>query len=315
MSESGSFDPGPWRGNEHNFERARERYDRHVGRSYQAAVSANVSAQDLIPATITTQSKSALVLACDATYSMEDWTATIFSKFPYLEIEGKEYLGRDTEISVAAIGDAGYDKYALQIRPFDKGLNLKKRLEELIIESGGGPGHQESYELAALYYARNLEMPNVEKPVFIFIGDEAPYDVVNRQQARTWAKVNLSTKMNSEEAISELKNKFSVYLIRKPYRKSIASGIGVEDQLIQQQWESYLGEDHIAVLPDPNRVVDIIFGILAKETSRVDYFREEIEQRQIKAEDITDKIAGKRKVEAVYRALASIYGKKYEVGT
>jgi hypothetical protein len=41
-----------------------------------------------------------------------------------------------------------------------------------------------------------------------------------------------------------------------------------------------VGLDNVAFLPDPNRVVDVIFGILAKETGRVDYFKDELTGRQ-----------------------------------
>ena len=41
-----------------------------------------------------------------------------------------------------------------------------------------------------------------------------------------------------------------------------------------------LGADHISMLPKPDRVVDVIFGILAKEKDRVDYFKKEITGRQ-----------------------------------
>ena len=52
------------------------------------------------------------------------------------------------------------------------------------------------------------------------------------------------------------------------------------DKKIQKQWESYLGADHVSILPEPRRVVDVILGILAKETSMVDYFVKELVERQ-----------------------------------
>ena len=59
---------------------------------------------------------------------------------------------------------------------------------------------------------------------------------------------------------------------------------------------SLVDEEHIAYLPEPERVVDVIFGILAKETDRVAYFREELEGRQ--RDD---------QVKTVYKSLASIH--------
>ena len=170
MSEAGDFDPGPWQG--HDFKSAKKKYDVHVGRSYQDAVKKKVNPNDLVPSTIATDSKAPLVVACDVTGSMGESPATIFSKCPYLDLEGKEYLGDDMAISFAAVGDAYSDQYPLQVQPFDHGLKLKKCLKELIIEGGGGGQSKESYELAALYYARNVDMPNAINPIFVFIGDE-----------------------------------------------------------------------------------------------------------------------------------------------
>ena len=68
------------------------------------------------------------------------------------------------------------------------------------------------------------------------------------------------------------------------------------DKKIYNQWESYLGADHIAILPEAGRVVDVIFGIFAKETDRVDYFKEEIEGRQ-----------KPNQIAAAYKSLRSIH--------
>jgi hypothetical protein len=91
-----------------------------------------------------------------------------------------------------------------------------------------------------------------------------------------------------------------VYLIRKPYEQSGDSRSSL-DSSIQSQWEKMLGADHIAILPEAGRVVDTIFGILAKETDRVEYFREELEGRQL-----PDK-GGKKKVDQVYKSLETIH--------
>ena len=172
MSEAGDFTPGVWAG--YDFSSARKKYDVHVGRSYGDAVAKRKKATDLVPASLTTNSESPLVIACDVTGSMGEWPAVIFSKLPYLELEGKEYLGPTMEISFAAIGDAYCDQYPLQVRPFTSGTDLKSQLEELVIEGGGGGQACESYELAALYYSRNVGMPNAIKPIFVYIGDEPP---------------------------------------------------------------------------------------------------------------------------------------------
>jgi len=278
MSESGDYNPGPWRG--YDFDDARKVYDRHVGRSYNDAVRSNRDADSLVPKSISTKSESPLVIACDVTGSMGEWPVTMFSKLPYLELEAKEYLGNTMKISWAAIGDAYTDTYPLQVRKFTSGRGLEKELKSLVIEGRGGNQKRESYELTALYYARKVNINNAINPVFIFIGDEALYENVNKSQARKWAHTVTPDKMTSEDAIDELKRKWSVYLVRKPYQSIRGGLLSSIDEKIQSQWENYLGEDHVALLGDPHRVVDVIFGILAQHTSRVPYFRDELTQRQ-----------------------------------
>ena len=57
-----------------------------------------------------------------------------------------------------------------------------------------------------------------------------------------------------------------------------------------------LGAEHIAMLPSADRVVDVIFGILAQEKNRVDYFRKELEGRQRPDQ-----------VDTVYKSLKTIH--------
>jgi len=278
MSESGDYDPGPWRG--HDFSSARRHYDVHVGRSYDDAVSSGKSRNDLVPKSISTDSESPLVIACDVTGSMGEWPATIFSKLPYLEHEAKDYLGKGTEISFAAVGDCHSDSYPLQVRPFDKGPKLAQRLKELVIEGHGGDGIRESYDLAAVYYAHNAKMPKAIKPLFIFIGDESIYSRVGKNHAEQWAYVTLGDATTSQDAFSALKRKFEVYLIRKPYHSSGGDTMSPTDKEIYKTWAEHIGEDHIAPLPEAGRVVDVIFGILAKEAGRTEDFEKEITGRQ-----------------------------------
>ncbi len=295
MTEAGDYDPGYWKG--HDFKSARGHYDRYAGRSYADAVSAGKDLADVLPVHLSSDSASPLTIVCDVTGSMGEWPAVMFSKLPYLELEGQEYLGEDMEICFAAVGDAyAGDKYPLQARPFTKGLDLKAKLEELVIEGGGGGQTTENYELAALYFARNVSLPNAIRPILIFIGDEAPYDFVDRVHAKNYAHVNLEGRLATKEIFEELKRKYAVYLIRKPYDISGTNRVSSTDERIHRQWRELLGDDHIADLPDAGRVVDVIFGILASETGRIEYFKEELEGRQLPGQ-----------VKVVYKSLTSVH--------
>ena len=295
MSESGDYSAGVWKG--HDFASARRSYDAYVGRSYSDAVSTGKGTKDLIAENVKTESTAPLIIVVDETGSMGDWPATIFSKLPYLENEGKEYLGEDFEICFMAIGDAYCnERYPLQVRPFARGLDLAKHLKELVIEGGGGGQTTESYELAALFAAEKIEMPKAIKPIIIFIGDEQPYDTISPDQAEKLLGMKLEKSLSTEDVFKKLAEKFSVYIIRKPYGSSSGNTINADDQRITAHWARLLGNDHISNLPEAGRVVDVIFGILAKESGRISYFEKELEDRQ-----------DPNQVKTVYKSLATIH--------
>lgn len=290
MSESGDFNPGPWAG--HDFASARRVYDAHVGRGYgggtvdpdasgsEASVRRTATREEVLEASIATNATNPLVIWCDVTGSMGEWPAVIFSKLPYLEIEAKTYLGDDLEIAFGAVGDAFNDQLPLQMRKFASGLALKDRMLELVIEGKGGGGMQESYELAALYAAHHIEMPRAIKPVLIMIGDEMPYDSIAPDMAQTIAGVPLKGTLTTKKVFAELMRKFSVYVIRKPYHASSDNRMSAEDTEIRAAWVNLVGAGRVVDLPVPERVVDVIFGLLAKDTGRFDDFKREIEDRQ-----------------------------------
>ncbi|MDQ7814383.1 MAG: hypothetical protein RDU25_01060 [Patescibacteria group bacterium] len=280
MAEGADYEPGCWQG--HDFAQARQQYVAHAGRSYEEARGSGRTCQDLVPKTISTQCSWPLIFICDQTGSMGKWPGVIFSKAPYLELEGQEYLGKDMEISFAAIGDArNNETYPLQVRPFTKGTDIKTRLQELVIEGGGGGQTYETYELAALYFARNVAFPKaIRKPVMIFIGDESPYDRIEPDLAKRYCHVNLQESITTRAVFAELCAKYSVYLIRKTYEEGHGDRMSTTDRRIRSDWAKLIGEERISDLDVPERVVDVTFGLLALETDRVPYFRDEIKGRQ-----------------------------------
>lgn len=301
MSESSDYTPAPgWSG--HDFASARGAYKSVVDRSYVSAVAASIDADSLIPDSISTECENPFIIVCDVTGSMGEWPMTIFSKLPYLEHEGKEYLGEDMEISFIAVGDAtAKDKYPLQVQNFAKGPDLKDSLAKLIHEKGGGGDSEESYELSALYLAENCKMPNaIRKPLCIIIGDEGIHSVLTEDEAQRWCKTSIDKRLTAKEVFDKLLAKFDVYIIRKPYNCS-GNSTSPENNRIQLQWEAILGADHVVSLSDPERVVDVIFGILGQVSGRYDEFVKELNDRQGKD------LNGEYKVDVVLKSLRTIH--------
>jgi len=296
MSEAGDYTPKIWK--DHDFDDARAHYDKHVGRSYDDAVVKGKTTADVLPKTLSTKSSSPLVIVVDETGSMGEWPKMIFSKLPYLYNEAHdEYLGESTEVSFGAFGDASNtERYPVQARPFAGKKDVSKRLEELVIEGNGGGQMSESSELVALYYARQVEFPNaIQKPIYIFVTDEKCYLDVTPTQALEKCGVKLQSRLPTKEIFEELKEKYSVYLILKPYSEGGGDSNDC-NKTVRNHWLQYVDDDHIAALADPARVVDVIFGILAKETDKIDYFKKEIEDRQ-----------DDKQVAIAYKALKTIH--------
>src|SRR3989338_2920211 len=279
MSESGDFTPASW-APAPSFSSARAAYDSHAGRSYSDAVAKGKSRHAVLESKLDTDSASPLVIVSDVTGSMGDATAIMFEKLPYLSNECKEYLGKEAQICFAAVGDANGDTYPLQVRKFTKESGLVKTLKELVIEGGGGGTKQESYELAATYFAHNVDMPKAIHPVLIFIGDESTYDTVSKAQAKDVAGVTLEKDVSTRNMFDSLQRKFSVYFIQRPYSQQGGETMSGDTRQIRTNWEKYIPSDRIVYLPDPRRVVDVIFGLLANETGKKDYFEGELKSRQ-----------------------------------
>lgn len=282
MSEDADYSRSSWVP-DHDFSSARRAYDSHVGRSYNDAVDTGKTIKDLVPESITTEARNPLLIQVDGTGSMGSRTSVIVSKWPYLEHEAKQYLGDDTEISLASIGDANstggsQEDYPLVIRPFAMGKDLEKRAKELVFEGKGGSQTCETYELGALYWLHNCHMPNAVNPIGIILGDENSYDRINHSIARKYARVALQDNIDSSEVYSHLKKKMALYFIQLAY--SSTSFNDPTSQEVHKGWAKLLGEDHVVQLQDPDRVVDVIYGILAKEMGKIPYFCAEIEERQ-----------------------------------
>ena len=326
MSESGDYTPAPyWRDTHSSFSNARQSYTGRANRSYTNTVTrkkaakkakdspkvaktvpAKKSPKELVPAQLVCQTASGLIFVIDITASMDVWPGVIFSKLPYLEHEMKVYYDDDVSLSLCACGDAFSDDYPVQIyKEFAEGAEIAKAFDWIEHERHGGMGYQETYDLPALYYLNNVTFPKrVRKPTLIYIADEAWYPFTNRGHAKDWANYNFepNERVNPKVLSEKLADKFSIYAVLKPYTNSKKSEENKElTQRIGDQWRSLFGADRVAQLEVPERIVDVAFGIMAQETGKVDYFIDELKQRQLPDKD------GQKKVDIVLNALHPIH--------
>lgn len=299
MSESYDYEDNHW-DRSHTFGSARQQYRTDQSRAYGRAKEAGTTNRDLLLEMLVFECLMPLVLWFDVTGSMEQWPPIVFDKAPYLQFEVKEYLGPDNKIAVGAFGDApkGED-YPLQIREPATGAQLKARLNELVRTGLGGNNQMESSDLAALYALHKVQMPKGAKPVMIIVTDEAPYPEITPATAREKAGVEITDTLTTEQVFRELREVYAVYVIQKPYVTENGGLRDARNRVFNQGWKKLVGERNVVFLEDPQRVVDVIFGILATITDRWEYFLGELRQRQSKPGD-------EEKIRIVLEALKSI---------
>jgi len=189
--------------------------------------------------------ETALVVALDVTRSRGDDTKLMYAKLPEFigQIQVQGYV-QGVAISFCAIGDAASgDRAPLQVGQFEADNRLDKVLENFWIEEGGGGTGQESYELAAYYYARHsiLEcLKKGKKGYFFFVGDEGFYPVVRKDLIRSVCGFEVTADIAAAEIFTELQKKYHTYLIYP--QKDWQDRLGDISAEIRQRVESAGGQ-------------------------------------------------------------------------
>ena len=158
-----------------------------------------------------------IVVALDVTRSRGDDSKLMYNKLPMFigQIELKGYV-KEPGISFAAIGDATVDKAPLQTGQFEADNRLDKVLSKFWIEEGGGGTGQESYELAAYFYAKTkLKVWNEtgKKGYFFFVGDEGFYPEVDKKYLKEVLGEDVKASVPSAEVFRELQKRFHVFFV------------------------------------------------------------------------------------------------------
>ncbi len=158
-----------------------------------------------------------IVVALDVTRSRGDDTKKLYAHLPELMDRLKSFGYVDNPgISFAAVGDADADRAPLQVGQFEADNRLDSVLCNVWIEEGGGGTGQESYELAAWYYAHTdcvrLRQGIGKKGYFFFVGDEGYYPAVKAAHRKKWLGQD-GQDVESREAFRKLGEKFHVFLI------------------------------------------------------------------------------------------------------
>ena len=190
----------------------------------------------------------------------------------YGQIMMQEYLS-DPSLSFCAVDDTK-DKAPLQITDFGQGVQVDQLISKIYLERGG-PGEEEYhelYELSAYFYLKQSQLNNVEIPYFFITGDEHFYSKIKPEILEKIMGIQLSdskevaynknsssknaSNISSLEIWHQLKKKFNVFHLHKPYGKVIEKG-----EL--SDWIEALGEEWILEMKTPKACIDVILGVIA----------------------------------------------------
>lgn len=235
---------------------------------------------------IESSSKTPIVVAVDVTGSMARWPFEIFDRLPLLYMTLHQYRP-ELEICFAAIGDARYDRYPLQVTSFAKGYDLEQQLKALFGEGGGGDG-PEGYGLFAWYMLNRVSIPNATEPPFLIVYGDAPmHETVHAKEIAKVCGVS-SQDQNAIELWKAVAKKYNTWFLRRP--------TGSAGDEVDQQWFRALGPQQVARVHDEARAIDYALGIVARSWGRFEDFKKNMAARH--AKEKVDELA-KRIVEEV----------------
>ncbi|MDX1934770.1 MAG: hypothetical protein SFU56_19405 [Capsulimonadales bacterium] len=166
------------------------------------------------------------------------------------------------QILFGAVGDAYCDRVPVQIGEFEADdERAEAHLANLFLEGGGGGQARESYELAMLFFARQVATDAWEKrgeKGFLFlIGDENYYPTVPRDQAQTFLGASLTENVATATVARELRQRWEVFLIRPGGTSHF------ENTAIAASWERILGREQVLPADDWRMIVPQIAGTIA----------------------------------------------------
>jgi hypothetical protein len=220
---------------------------------------------------ITTSSRNPLVVAVDVTGSMASWPFEIFDRLPLLFNTLSQYR-EDLEICFAAIGDAGCDRWPLQVTQFASGFDLEQLLGSLYGEGGGGDA-PESYGLFAHWLNTHVEVPEVEEPPFLIVyGDITMHSKVPAEQIKHFLGDEATADVDAIEAWNTVCKTWNSWFLCR--------SLGSSGKQVTVQWGRAIGEQKILPIEDEQRAVDYAMGLIARAWGHFGDFKENMQARQ-----------------------------------
>jgi len=220
---------------------------------------------------VRTESTNPLIIAVDVTGSMASWPAEIFDRLPLLYNTLSQYR-EDLEICFAAIGDAAYDQWPLQVTTFAGGFDLEQLLGSLYGEGGGGDA-PESYGLFARWVNTHVEIPNAEEPPFLIVfGDVTMHPKTATDHVTHYLGDRVGREIDAVQEWHQVSKTWNTWFLRRPS--------GKPGDKVDKQWSQAIGEQKIFHIEDEQRAVDYAMGLIARAWGHFSDFQDNMRARQ-----------------------------------
>lgn len=200
-----------------------------------------------------------IILGLDVTGSMSSILQVMAEKLGLVmtEIYDRKPV-TDPQILFAAVGDAVYDDYPLQVTQFESDIRIAKQLTEVYFERGGGGNGFESYPLIWYFAANHTKCDNYlkrNKKGFIFtFGDDGYPEKLTRKEIKEIFGDDVESDISITDLLTQVNRQFEVYHF------CMAQG-GTYRDSDYLKWQGILGERAIRVR-DYSKIPEIIVSIL-----------------------------------------------------
>lgn len=200
-----------------------------------------------------------IILGLDVTGSMSNILQVMAVKLGLVmtEIYDRKPV-TDPQILFAAVGDAVYDDYPLQVTQFESDIRIAKQLTDVYFERGGGGNGFESYPLIWYFAANHTKCDNYlkrNKKGFIFtFGDDGYPEKLTKEEIKEIFGDDAERDISIEEVLTQVNRQFEVYHF------CMAQGGSYRDS-DYYKWQRILGERAIRVR-DYSKIPEIIVSIL-----------------------------------------------------
>lgn len=220
---------------------------------------------------VRSESTNPLIVAVDVTGSMASWPFEIFDRLPLLYNTLSQYR-EDLEICFAAIGDAAYDRWPLQVTPFAGGFDLEQLLGSLYGEGGGGDA-PESYGLFAHWVNTHVEVPNAQEPPFLIVfGDVTMRPQVTKDHIAEVLGDSAQRSVDAVAAWKQVTKTWNTWFLRRP--------TGRPGDQVDGQWGKAIGRQKVFHIEDEQRAVDYAMGLIARAWGHFGDFQDNMRARQ-----------------------------------